>query len=127
MIKLSPEKAAIKVVNNYIKGLNARDQEIINDNLHFPHIRIMKDGTFCEWKTAKEYLCKFENRLKNDGWDHTVLTKINTEIISITKVHATISFDRYKANKQLIDNYRSFYIVIKTDGYWGIKIGSGTG
>ena len=107
--------------------MNARDQKIIDDNLHFPQIRIMKDGTFCEWKTAKEYLCEFENRLRDDGWNHTVLSNIDAEIISKTKVHVIINFERYRTNAQLIDSYRSFYIVIKTNGYWGIKIGSGTG
>ena len=45
MTTLSPEKEAIKTVNQYIMGLNDKDLDKLALSLHFPHIRSMKDGT----------------------------------------------------------------------------------
>jgi hypothetical protein len=127
MTTLSPEKEAIKTVNQYIMGLNDKDLDKLALSLHFPHIRSMKDGTFFEWLSPQEYLEAFEARLKTAQWDHTKLTKTATETISNSKVHVQIEFNRYTKSGILINNYKSFYVVILDRGYWGIKFGSGTG
>ena len=127
MTTSSPEKEAIKTVNQYIMRLNDKDLDKLALSLHFPHIRSMKDGTFFEWHSPQEYLEAFETRLKATHWDHTKLTKISTETISDSKVHVSIEFNRYTKLGVLINSYKSFYVVILDRGYWGIKFGSGTG
>jgi hypothetical protein len=127
MVKLSVEKEAIKAVNTYIEGLNDKDPAKLANSLHFPHIRSMKDGTFFEWHSPKEYMEAFETRLKLSGWDHTKLINTATEQFSASKVHVSIEFGRYTKSGQLINNYKSLYVVIHDRGYWGIKFGSGTG
>ena len=127
MIKSSAEKEAIKAVNIYIKGLNDKDPAKLANSLHFPHIRSMKNGTFFEWHSPKEYMEAFKSRLKSSGWDHTKLIDASTEKLSASKVHVSIEFGRYTKSGVLIDNYKSLYVVIHDRGYWGIKFGSGTG
>tara|TARA_B100001057_G_scaffold336832_1_gene337644 strand:- start:4463 stop:4846 length:384 start_codon:yes stop_codon:yes gene_type:complete len=127
MMKLSAEKEAIKTVDTYIQGLNDKDPEKLANSLHFPHIRSMKDGTFFEWHSPKEYLEAFKARLETSGWDHTKLIYISTEKLSASKVHVSIEFGRYTKSGVLINNYKSLYVVIYDRGYWGIKFGSGTG
>ena len=127
MIKSSAEKEAIKAVNIYIKGLNDKDLAKLANSLHFPHIRSMKDGTFFEWGSPEEYMDAFKTRLKSSGWDHTKLINTSTEKLSDSKVHVSIEFGRYTKSGILINNYKSLYVVIHDQGYWGIKFGSGTG
>ena len=127
MTKLSAEKEAIEAVNTYIKGLNDKDPEKLANSLHFPHIRSMKDGTFFEWHSPEAYMKAFKDRLKSSGWDHTKLINTSTEKLSASKVHVSIEFGRYTKSGTLIDNYKSLYVVINEQGYWGIKFGSGTG
>ena len=127
MTKLSAEKEAIKAVNSYIKGLNDKDPAKLANSLHFPHIRSMKDGTFFEWHSPEAYMKAFKTRLKSSGWDHTKLINTSTETLSASKVHVSIEFGRYTKSGTLIDNYKSLYVVISEQGYWGIKFGSGTG
>ena len=127
MTELSAEKEAIKAVHTYIEGLNDKDPTKLANSLHFPHIRSMKDGTFFKWHSPKEYMEAFKNRLKSSGWDHTKLIKTSTEKLSASKVHVSIEFGRYTKTGVLINNYKSLYVVIHDQGYWGIKFGSGTG
>ena len=66
-MKLSAEKEAVKAVKTYIEGLNDKDPAKLANSLHFPHIRSMKDGTFFEWHSPKEYMEAFKSRLKSLG------------------------------------------------------------
>ena len=87
----------------------------------------MKDGAFFEWHQPEAYMKAFKIRLKSSGWDHNKLINTSTKTLSASKVQVSIEFDRYTKSGALIDNYKSLYIVINEQGYWGIKFGSGTG
>ena len=127
MREITGETEAIQTVHNYIDGLNTGEEKKIGENLHFPHSRCMKDGTIHQWGSAGEYLDGFKQRLEAVGWGHTKLNTIETETISDKKTHVKIEFTRFKKNGELIGNYKSLYIIIYENGYWGIKFGSGTG
>jgi len=127
MREITGETEAIQTVHNYIDGLNTGEEKKIGENLHFPHSRCMKDGTIYQWSSAGEYLDGFKQRLEAVGWGHTKLNTIETETISDKKTHVKIEFTRFKKNGELIGNYKSLYIIIYENGYWGIKFGSGTG
>ena len=115
------------VVETYIKALNTRDSSLLQTCLHFPHIRILKDGDFQDWATAKEYLTGFEKRLQSDNWNSTRLLTIKTEKISSKKAHTSIEFERLRADGSIIGRYFSLYVISYENDYWGIRFGSGTG
>ena len=121
------ELAACDVVRKYIKALNSRDLCGLSSSLHFPHIRIMNDGSHREWATPSEYLAEFLSRLAVDDWASTRLLTLETKIISPQKCHTSITFERLRINGSVISTYQSLYLITWKDDRWGILLGSGTG
>ena len=55
------------------------------------------------------------------------LNKINTSLITDTKLHSQFTFTRYRSDNSIIGQYQAIYIIIYFNEKWGIKGGSGNG
>jgi len=111
--------AAIAVLDDHIKALNARDENALVATLHFPHYRL-SDGRMKVWERPGSYLKDFYARAGADwhhsAWDFRIVIAVGPD-----KVHLDVQFTRYRADSSVIGSYRSLWIVSKLDGRWAAQ------
>ena len=111
--------AAIAVLDDHIKALNARDENALVATLHFPHYRL-SDGRMKVWERPGSYLKDFYSRAGADwhhsAWDFRIVIAVGPD-----KVHLDVQFTRYRADSSVIGSYRSLWIVSKLDGRWAAQ------
>jgi len=111
--------AAIAVLDDHIKALNARDENALVATLHFPHYRL-SGGRMKVWERPGSYLKDFYARAGADwhhsAWDFRIVIAVGPD-----KVHLDVQFTRYRADSSVIGSYRSLWIVSKLDGRWAAQ------
>ena len=113
---------ALKVLDNHILALNARDPNLIAATLHFPHFRL--SGTCLkEWPTPQTYFGDFKLRAGGD-WSHSEFSDIKVVDSSQTKVHVDLEVLRYDTNNELIARSRSLWVLTCDQGRWAVKFRS---
>ena len=113
---------ALKVLDNHILALNARDPNAIAATLHFPHFRLSGTG-LKEWPTPQTYFDDFKSRAGGD-WSHSEFSVIKIVDSSQTKVHVDLEVLRYDANNELIARSRSLWVLTCDQGRWAVKFRS---
>ena len=113
---------ALKVLDNHILALNARDPNAIAATLHFPHFRLSRTG-LKEWPTPEKYFDDFKSRAGGD-WSHSEFSDIKVVDSSQTKVHVDLEVLRYDANNELIARFRSLWVLTYDQGRWAAKFRS---
>ena len=113
---------ALKVLDNHILALNARDPNLIAATLHFPHFRLSGTG-LKEWSTPQTYFDDFKLRAGGD-WSHSEFSDIKVVDSSQTKVHVDLEVLRYDTNNQLIARFRSLWVLTCDQGRWAVKFRS---
>lgn len=108
--------AAIAVLDAHMAALNARDAAGIAATLHFPHHRLAS-GRLQTWPTSATYLDDFFARA-GDGWSHSAWDGRDVIAAGPDKVHLDVTFTRYRADGSALGQFRSLWIVTKTDGRW---------
>jgi len=108
--------AAMAVLDAHMAALNDRDADKLAATLHFPHHRLAS-GRLQTWPTPETYLADFYARA-GDGWSHSAWDRRETIAASPDKVHLDVTFTRYRADQTVIGQFRSLWIVTKTDGRW---------
>ena len=113
---------ALKVLDNHILALNARDPNAIAATLHFPHFRLSGTG-LKEWPTPQTYFDDFKLRAGGD-WSHSEFSDIKVVDSSQTKVHVDLEVLRYDTNNELIARSRSLWVLTCDQGRWAFKFRS---
>lgn len=119
---LSPETAALAVLDRHIAALNARDPDAIAATLHFPHYRLAGNGMRI-WDGPERYFADFRERAGGD-WHHSAWDFRNLIAASPDKVHLDVQFTRYRADGSAIGSYRSIWVVTRLDGRWAAQLRS---
>lgn len=114
--------AALAVLDDHIKALNARDEKALVATLHFPHFRLT-GGRMTVWARPDNYLEDFYARAGAD-WHHSAWDFRNVIAAGSDKVHLDVQFTRYRADNSAIGSYRSLWIVSKLDGRWAAQVRS---
>lgn len=109
-------KAAMSVLNAHMAALNARDAAGIAATLHFPHHRLAS-GRLQTWPTSETYLDDFFARA-GEGWSHSAWDKRDVIAAGPDKVHLDVTFTRYRADGAALGQFRSLWIITKTEGRW---------
>ncbi|MEQ9123417.1 MAG: hypothetical protein RIM80_12725 [Alphaproteobacteria bacterium] len=109
-------KAAMAVLDAHMAALNARDAAGIAATLHFPHHRLAS-GRLQTWPTSETYLDDFFARA-GEGWSHSAWDRRDVIAAGPDKVHLDVTFTRYRADGAALGQFRSLWIVTKTDGRW---------
>ena len=120
------EQRAMKVLDAFMNGFNARDAEAHAATLQYPHYRLAR-GTMSFWETeaaAVQQMAQTFGALPDTGWDRSVWVERRIVTLSATKVHVATRFKRLRADGSEIGTYESLYIVVKKDGRWGVKLRS---
>jgi len=109
-------KAAMAVLDAHMAALNARDAAGIAATLHFPHHRLAS-GRLQTWPTSETYLDDFFARA-GEGWSHSAWDRRDVIAAGPDKVHLDVTFTRYRTDGAALGQFRSLWIVTKTDGRW---------
>ena len=117
------EAGALAALEGFMTALNARDASALYDLLHVPHVRISGNGVAI-WADRAEleetYLSDFYDRAGPD-WDHTILDSTEVLHTSENKVHVLIQFTRCDKDGAAIGTFRSLWIMVFADGWWGAQ------
>lgn len=119
-------KQAIAVVEAFTATFNAQDHERHAETLNYPHIRFA-NGQFRMIENAEAFIdgCRRgESRLREEGWDHTVVASLEVIHSGKDKVHIAITNDRCRADGTVYHSFDTFWIATLVDGHWGIQFRS---
>lgn len=111
--------AAMAVLDDHIKALNARDEKALVATLHFPHYRL-SGGRMKVWERPESYLKDFYARAGAD-WHHSAWDFRKVIAAGPDKVHLDVQFTRYRADNSVIGSYRSLWIVSMLNGCWAAQ------
>ena len=114
--------AAMKVLDDHLIALNARDEAALVATLHFPHYRLTS-GRMKVWEKPDAYLKDFHARAGED-WHYSAWDFRNVIAAGSDKVHLDVHFTRYRADNSPIGRFRSLWIVAKLDGRWAAQVRS---
>ncbi len=108
--------SALAVLDAHMIALNASDPAALAATLHFPHHRLAS-GRLQTWETPDTYLRDFFARA-GEGWSHSAWDRRDVIAAGPEKVHLDVTFTRYRADGSALGQFRSLWIVTRTDGRW---------
>lgn len=119
------EVEAKKAIEAYFTAWNARDSEELQKTMHYPHMRIDRQGRMNIINDASEskkyHEIAFERLTEGEGWDHSTLDLVEVIHKSDVKVHFKIEFSRYRADGTKYATHKSLWIATKEDDQWRIR------
>ena len=124
-MKTKVEIICEQVIKDYIKAFNERNCLKMADLFNFPHVRFANDSVSVI--TKSEYLKnqdKVTELLINENWDHTEIKDIKHIQSNDTKAHFIIHFLRLDKDKNIIHDFKTFWIVTNINSHWGIQFRS---
>ena len=116
----APEAAAMRVLDAFMTGFNARDLEAWEATYHFPHFRFA-GGELTVLDAAGERSPAVFEALAATGWHHSAWLSREVVQASEEKVHVVVEFARFRADGSELARYRSLYVLSNEDGRWGIR------
>ena len=124
-MKTKTEIICEQVIKDYIKAFNERNSLKMAELFNFPHVRFANDSVSVI--TKSEYLKnqdKVTELLINENWDHTEIKDIQHIQSNDTKAHFIIHFLRLDKDKNIIHDFKTFWIVTNINSHWGIQFRS---
>lgn len=115
-----PLKEALRVLDDYLAGLNRGDEKAANDACNFPHVRIA-GGKVAVWQHHGDYRLEDFRARAGDGWHHSTWDERTPIHVGESKVHLKVKFSRWRRDGSLIGAFETIYIVTRQDGHWGIQ------
>lgn len=116
--------AAMAVTDAFLDTFNALDAAGHAATLAYPHIRLAS-GQVRIWQDIEEATAAMELGMAalrdRVGWDHS---RWNHRLLIHdlgNKVHLDVEFTRYRADGSVIGVYPAVYVIVETDGGWGIQ------
>ena len=114
--------AAMAILDDFMRSLNASDEAGVNQSFNFPHVRFTGGGDVKIFPEPGDYhLSYFRERTEADGWHRSDWDRREVIHAGPNKVHLDTQFTRYRADGSVIGSYTSIYIVTCLDGKWGIQ------
>ena len=105
----------------WLEAFNARDDQGMVAEMHFPHHRLVATK-FDSWSTAEEYAAgqrAIDERLVDEGWDHTFLVSMQAVQSIANKVHLVLHQSRRKKDGTEYNGFDTLWVFTKVDGRWG--------
>jgi hypothetical protein len=114
------EAGARKTVDDFLRALNARNEESGKLLLHFPHVRIVGNNVVI-WNGPHEYDIRADWLGAAEIWNQVELSFCAVRQDSEDMIHFEIEFSAMDADQSRSMTYKSFWIVTNKDGRWGIQ------
>lgn len=117
--------AARQVMDDFMSSFNARDEQAWAETFHYPHIRIASgEVRISEDVETVVAEMDFDRFAEMTGWNHSAWDSVELVHADETKVHFAVAFTRYDAEGEVLQSYKSLYVVTKRDRRWGIQVRS---
>ena len=114
------EKEACKTVEAYIDAFNKQDRSAMVAQLNFPFSWII-NSTVRPVPSAEDFESPTTEMIKNEGWHHTVLDKVEPFQVWDKKAHLKVVYSRYKEDGTRYATHDALWIVTSRRGHWGIQ------
>ena len=117
------EKMAMRAMDEFMSGFNAKDPKAWAASLNYPHVRFAS-GSVTVWESAEDFAKTAVNsftRLQEGGWGHSVWDSRDAVQVTEDKVHIVVQFSRFTEEDKRFATFQSLYIVTKKDGHWGTQ------
>ena len=115
-------EAALAVMDAHIDALNAHDEAALAKTLYFPHIRLSSSDLKI-WPDADSYFADFRARA-GGNWHHSAFDDIKVLASSNHKVHLDAAIIRYDAHNNIINQFRSLWVIVRDNERWAAKMRS---
>ncbi len=117
----TPERHAMRVLDEFMAAFNARDETAFTNTLHFPHVRIASGETRLDPSAeAMRETLDFERFAERFGWHHSAWVSREVVQSGPDKVHVAVRFARYREDGSLLAEFDSLDLVTLRDGRWGV-------
>ena len=117
------EAEARAALDEYIRALNAADNDAVAAISNFPRVSLGQNGQVVVRETPEEVVIDFDV-LRQSGWDHTTLDLAEAVHVSADKVHFRIVFSRYSADGTPYTTSPGLYVITNQNGHWGLQLQS---
>ena len=118
-----PSRAAIKVLDDFMAGFNAKDIKKFEATYNYPHVRLAggKVVTLNAPSDRQEVFARLQSSM---GWDYSGYDERKIIHCGPDKVHVAVRVTRYKKDGTPIQTFDSLYVVTNQNGRWGIQMRS---
>ena len=117
------EEMAMRAMDEFLSGFNAKDPKAWAASLNYPHVRIASSSVTV-WENAEDFAKSAVDsftRLQEGGWDHSVWDSREAVQVTEDKVHIVVQFSRFTAEDKRFATFESLYVVTQKDGPWGTQ------
>ncbi len=111
---------ARQAIEDFFKGFNGRDIEVIRTALHYPHVRLAS-GRVMVTETPGEYRIPFERLAEVEGWHHSTLDAADVVHAGPDKVHFDVRFSRYREDGTRYAEHQALWVVTRQGDHWGVQ------
>ena len=114
--------AVLRVIEQYVATVNARDAEGNRATMTAPHVRIGGAGDVLTLPDdeALGRLTSFGS-LEATGWERTALDWAEVIQADEDKAHVALQFSRYRDDGSHIVTFESLYVLVRRNGQWRIQ------
>ena len=119
------EQAVMRVLDDFIRALNARDAKGMAAACNFPHVRLAS-GAMRIWHTGEDFSrdpelggIPLEREWHSTTWDERKVLQA-----SDAKFHVAVRFTRHTAKGEKVSTFDSLYILTRDNQHWGVQIRS---
>ncbi len=111
---------ARKAVEAFFDGFNARDPDAVRSALHYPHVRFAS-GSVRINDDAASFKIPYDLLVEREGWHHSTLDACEPVHEGPDKVHFDVRFRRYHEDGSCYAEHRALWIVVRSEGRWGVQ------
>jgi hypothetical protein len=128
MVKTMEHSAeeAVASFRRWSAAFNARDNGAQLAEMHFPHLRLARNG-FQWWETAEDFSVaqdEVTRRLEGERWHRTATLSIDPVQVGEDKVHLAIRQSRQHADGTEYNGFDTLWIFTRIDDRWGVQFRS---
>jgi hypothetical protein len=110
------------VMDGFMAAFNAEDALAIQTRwFHFPHVRLHSGTVTIMTRPEDFHSSVWERKGEAKEWARTAWDYVECVDAGPDKVHFRVQFTRFRADGSPIGSYKSFYIVTRQNGRWGIQ------
>jgi hypothetical protein len=110
------------VMDGFMTAFNAEDAEAMRTRwFNFPHVRFHSGRVTVMARPEDFQSTVWQRRGEARDWARTAWDYVKVVDAGPDKVHFRVQFTRFRADDSPIGSYKSFYIVTRQDGHWGIQ------
>ncbi len=121
------EAACLTCLDRFMDAVNAHDVLAMEQEMHFPHVRIAAGTIAMYAQPGSNPLDLFDRLRRDDGWHRSEWISKAVVQGDDRKVHVVVHYTRLRRDGSIIGNYHSLYILTHQDQRWGVLARSSFG